>query len=442
MFSAAHPSPSDTSMIPNGPKTGHPIFASKAAALVLVFLVAAAGCGDPEGSSSADGSIPDATALDSSSDVTLEAGTDSAVMDSAPGDSRTPDTGGVACSPTTSTSRLVSMGVADPPVLDGLADDVAWRCASVLRITLDTSSVYTPEGAPAPPAYPGLTKTEVTLRSVYTTTDVYFIASWADPTRSLARLPWEKQPDGTWKQLSNLDSSGHDNTYYEDKLAMQWNIKSSTFAAVGCLASCHASVSNAMPAQKYNKPGELTDLWHWKSVRTEPNGQIDDGYVGDPTSGKCEGLNCRLADAKTAGGYKDNNKAGFMAACPGDPGSTGRLPCFMGPPGAEIVKDGNYWIFDDKKQPFVDSFVPGDRIAGIITASFVGSRGDVTTKARYADGTWTIEIRRALTTAAGEAEDVQFSDLTKVYEFGVAVFDNSQINHASHETVLKLTFNP
>jgi len=64
------------------------------------------------------------------------------------------------------------------------------------------------------------------------------------------------------------------------------------------------------------------------------------------------------------------------------------------------------------------------------------------TCARYADGRWTLEMRRALVTPAGEAEDVQFNDLSKSYEFGVAIFDNSQINHASHETVLRLTFGP
>ena len=197
-----------------------------------------------------------------------------------------------------------------------------------------------------------------------------------------------------------------------------------------------------MPGRKYNKPGELTDLWHWKSVRTEPNGQVDDGYVVDPSTGKCVGLNCRLADGKTAGGYRDNNRAGFMAACPGDPDGTGGFPCFMGPAGAEIVEDNRYWILDQEKQPFVDAFKPGARVAGIVTAPFVGSRGEVSSRARYADGQWTLEMKRALTTPAGEAEDVQFNDLTKSYEFGIAVFDNAQINHASHETVLRLTFLP
>ena len=424
------------------------IHARRLAIGAAVSFLAAASCGDSGDFATPDGGT-DATGLDVGTldagavDVTAESGSETAAADSAQVEAGvSPDAASTGCVPPTSTSRLLALKVAAPPVLDGVSDDAAWQCAPVLQVTLDVFGVYTPENAATPPAYPGLTRTRIDLRSVYTATDVYFLASWADPTRSLARLPWQKRPDGTWKQLMNPDSSKHENTYYEDKFAVQWNINSPKFAAVGCVASCHSKVSNAVPGKKYNSSGELTDLWHWKSVRTEPNGQIDDGYVADPGSGKCEGLNCRLSDGKTAGGYKDNNKAGYLAACPGDPGGAGPLPCFMGPPGAEIVKDDRYWIADTQKQPFVDTFMPGARVAGIVTSPFVGGRGDVATKARWAGGTWTLEIKRALTTAAGQAEDVQFADLTKAYEFGVAVFDNSQINHAGHETVLKLTFSP
>ena len=39
-----------------------------------------------------------------------------------------------------------------------------------------------------------------------------------------------------------------------------------------------------------------------------------------------------------------------------------------------------------------------------------------------------------------EAQDVQFDDMSKEYPFGVAVFDNAQINHVYHEGVLTLRF--
>ncbi|MCP4867954.1 MAG: hypothetical protein GY898_04485 [Proteobacteria bacterium] len=257
------------------------------------------------------------------------------------------------------------------------------------------------------------------------------MATWADPTHSIERRPWVKGADGAWARASNPDSSGHENTWYEDKFAIQWNINSPTFATQGCAASCHPTGDPASPGRKSNPDGELTDMWHWKSVRTEPNGQLDDKHISYLDSGDCSGENCRLADSKESGGYADNHHGQFGADCAGDPDGVLALPCFMGPEGAERMTDDVSWIYDDEKQPFEDSFASDDRIAGMITSAFVGSCGDVETAARYDDGEWTLEIARSRATAAGEAEDVQFTDETAEYAFGLAVFDNTQINHAA-----------
>jgi hypothetical protein len=354
-------------------------------------------------------------------------------------------TGGSPCNETASGTALESVKAANAPSIDGKADD--WGCLPSFEKELNANIVYTPQGSPKEPSYPGLTTTKVSIKSVYTATDVYFLAQWKDPTRSLVRLPWEKQSDGKWTQLANKDSSKHENTYYEDKFALQWNINQPEFATQGCMANCHliSDKANAnYPGKKYNNaPGQLTDLWHWKSVRTEPNGQLDDGNVvyQDPSG---MSLNGRVPDALTAGGYKDNNYAGYGASCAGDPTGALGVPCFMGPNGSETAINGTYHIFDSQKQTFLDKFVKGDRIAGIITSAFVGSRGDVATKASYDTGTttWTLEMKRSLVTAAGVAEDVQFDDLKKTYHFGVAVFDNTQINHAVHAGVVAFTFRP
>lgn len=343
------------------------------------------------------------------------------------------------CSEVASATELASVFTATAPTLDGVAEG-AWACLPSVELEVTANMVYTPEGAPVGKAYPGVEKTKIMMKSVYTATDVYFLLSWDDPTKDLARYPWEKKADGSWAQKLNKDSSGHENTYYEDKVAVQWNINSAKFSTQGCFASCHAAVSNSEPGKKYNADNELTDMWHWKSVRTEPNGQLDDKYVGFKSSGKCSGDNCRLADAKTDGGYKDNKFASFDAACLADPDGSLSLPCFMGPAGSELYTEDEPALFAADMVKFVDTFKTGDLVSGMTTAPFVGGRGDVTTSAAYASGKWTLEIKRALTTPAGAAEDVQFSDLTKTYEFGLAVFDNTQINHAAHGGVLKFTF--
>jgi hypothetical protein len=99
---------------------------------------------------------------------------------------------------------------------------------------------------------------------------------------------------------------GDANLYYEDKLAMIWAIKSPTIERLGCLAGCHLGEEKPY-GNKYLPPGELADIWLWKSVRTGSVGQIEDMYLDDsrydmekvPEAG-------RKSDPKTGGGYADN----------------------------------------------------------------------------------------------------------------------------------------
>ena len=78
----------------------------------------------------------------------------------------------------------------------------------------------------------------------------------------------------------------------------------------------------------------------------------------------------------------------------------------------------------------------------MITSGPTGPRADIDAKAIYSAATqfWTLEIRRKLVT--GDPNDVQFDDLSREYSFGVAVFDNAQIEHSYMSIVGKLTFKP
>ena len=51
-------------------------------------------------------------------------------------------------------------------------------------------------------------------------------------------------------------------------------------------------------------------------------------------------------------------------------------------------------------------------------------------------------MKRKLVTDGSNAktQDVQFDDMSKTYPFGIAVFDNSQINHVYHRDVLNMVF--
>ena len=57
---------------------------------------------------------------------------------------------------------------------------------------------------------------------------------------------------------------------------------------------------------------------------------------------------------------------------------------------------------------------------------------------RWADGKWTFEFARKLTT--GSKFDIQFADLSRRYGFGLALYDNAQVRHAYVQEPLHLVF--
>jgi len=301
---------------------------------------------------------------------------------------------------------LVSKLVTEAPTLDGVAGEALWADASAITVAVDNGA--------------NMEAAEVTLKSVYDGNNVYFLATWADPTESFIRSPWIKQDDGTWSKLKDPDDKGGDNNvYYEDKMAMIWNINNSIpdFDSLGCFTACHAGEnSDVKPfGNKYtDEAGQLGDIWHWKSVRNL--NQVDDQYLDSTTYSPDTPEAGRHSDPKDSGGYVDNQTEDKT------------LPMWMG--AADAPRDGSPgYILDSDKLPFDDSlFAAGDMIPGIVKSQITGDRGNISAGWNYENGVWTLELGRALVT--GSEYDVQFSDLTAPYYFGVAVFDNAQVRHA------------
>ncbi|CAG0988524.1 hypothetical protein METP1_02167 [Methanosarcinales archaeon] len=313
---------------------------------------------------------------------------------------------------TPSTNNLTSVKVETAPVIDGLVDSM-WDQATPLMVNLSG-------GANAGSHV-------VTLKSVYTEDSVYFLATWNDLTESLRRMPWQKQADGTWKQLKTPDAKeGGENTYYEDKFSQIWNKNITGFETSGCSATCHAGENSDIKdyGNMYTaNPGEIGDIWHMKIVRTNATGFVDDQYIDSTRYSN---------DTADAGRHSDPGLAPYY----NNINENNTAPNFTSadqpaPP---------YWIFDDQKQPFNDTYNTSDEIAGIIVRSPTGDRADIMGKAVYMDGKWTLEYGRKLIT--GSEFDVQFSDMEKEYLFGTAVFDNAQTRHSYESGVSKFIFAP
>jgi len=305
---------------------------------------------------------------------------------------------------------LTARTIAAAPALDGSLDG-AWKGAQPLVVKAVGGKNF-PGGS-----------TEITLRSVVAGDTIYFHVQYKDTTQSMRREPWQKQADGSWKQLKDPDDKGGDNNvYYEDKLAMIWNISSPAFEAKGCMAACHTGEGKPYGNKYLPGANERADIWHLKGVRTATIGQADDQYLDGTRYDKDKAPEAgRKSDPKTGGGYTNNvsdDKKGPKFALKGNKPA---------PP---------YWILDGEKEPFDDSkYKAGDEVPGIIVAPFTGDRGDIRASVTWKDGVYTLVLWRKLVT--NSEYDVQFNE-KKPYAFGVAAFDNAQVRHAYVPGVLKL----
>ena len=319
---------------------------------------------------------------------------------------------------------LVSYPADAAPVLDGVADDAAW--ANAQETVIPVAGGYNNYAVDA------------SLKSVYDGDTVYFVLTYADPTESFFRSPWQKQEDGTWKQIKDPnDKGGDNNTYYEDKFAMIWSVNNSikNFETTGCFVACHAGENSDLKpyGNKYNSAeGELGDIWHWKSIRNL--GQIDDQYLDwtrfDAEKAKEAG---RKSDPKAegSGGYSDN-----FATMPDPADASKTVPDKTKPgftsPNIDMTTGAPGYILDSEKvaldQAALDALPVGSYIPGIVKSVITGDRGDISAAWKWENGVWTIEFSRKLVTAS--ETDVEFSDLGGTYYFGLAIFENAQVRHA------------
>jgi len=259
----------------------------------------------------------------------------------------------------------------------------------------------------------------------------YMLVQYEDPTQSIRRVPYQKQADGSWKKLSDpKDKGGDDNVYYEDKIALIWNIGNSikNFSQMGCMVACHAGEAGKPFGNKYlANEGELGDIWHMKSIRTGYIGQADDQYLDHTRYDKDKAPEAgRKSDPKTGGSYTDIKLVNGK-------------PEFMHKSGTPANKGGTYYLKEEDKAPFDDSkFQPGDEVASILVAPATGDRGDISANIAWNNGKWSIVLARKLVT--GSKYDVQFDNLDGTYEFGLAAFDNAQVRHAFHVGALQLKF--
>lgn len=276
------------------------------------------------------------------------------------------------------------------------------------------------------------TGTSLTMKSVYTEEDIYFLFQWDDTEDSKTRMAWYyNQSGGKWLQMGKKYPDEFGNSpAYEDKFTMFWNISISDFPENGCQPLCHGA------NMATNNPGDMADIWHWKRDRNGPVNQVDDKWLDDETNG-------RHGDGGTSS-YSSNTQTLITTAgdtldapeywIPGrtdyhwilqseiDDGTARKI--------VDLNADGNFVDEDGtvlEKSEFgysSNKVIPS--LKGIQPAT--GSRGDVSAWHKWENGKWTLKIKRARDT--GNDDDLQFTTPGDEYWFSVGIMDAAAIAHA------------
>jgi len=332
---------------------------------------------------------------------------------------------------------LVIAETADPPRLDGDAADAAWQDA--VPVTVETH-----KGANLPNG-----TIPVRVRGVHDGESAYLLFEWPDATRSQKHLPLEKTAQG-WRVLQTAFDKADENTFYEDKFAVMLS-RDSRLAALSTSHLGDRPLSGRPGAKgerglHYTTDGSIVDVWHWKSVRVGPLGQIDDNYFGPPRKAPDN------PDARYTGGYTQDPKTGGGFTMNWEAFDTGTVQPRWLPRSPEVLEErlgrvsldpdtgdeGLWWMPRSlmvPATPEADAQFPVGTVmpSVIVEEPFQGDRGDVAAVARWKDGWWRMEVRRKLT--ADSDYDVTIGTDTYLW---VSVFDHTQTRHSFHLRPLRM----
>jgi len=256
---------------------------------------------------------------------------------------------------------------------------------------------------------------ELKTKSVYTKDEILFRFEWPDKDKSMEKNAW-KFSGGKWNKIKAN----------EDRLGLVFEInRIDKFATKGCAVMCHNESKNekewyyAVSSQK-----EKADMWHWKSVRSNPVGYAEDGYVAFNATKEPEKGRKRDAGSGTkAKNNRTKDKSG---------------PAYMQDPSKSASIPGTLLVAQAVEIKNATGFKDGDQIPGyMLQPGWKDSFGDVKAKGAWQNGKWTVMMSRKLNT--GYDDDIQFNTRKK-YPFSLAVFDNSGEHDSYNAEPLKLQF--
>jgi hypothetical protein len=322
-------------------------------------------------------------------------------------------------------SKSISSGRLFALKLDSPPDETDWNNALPLIVTaqngnlhelkksvdIDEDTVHTTSkschhGPPAPPPV------KILLKAYYTDEELFLRISWDDKTKDDKMYEFTYDND-KWNVSEKL----------EDGLGIMWDL-SAGVKPFNCSYACHTTKwrlkdSSLISSYKMGTLDDnMVDIWNWKAFRTNTLDFADDKYI-DKTG---------ITPDTFSKIYFYNSNLRKIA--PLDYSASKITP----------MEDGDTPVYDGNGLLITDRYwMVSGRAPGIRVSVPSGSRADIKASAGYGCGSWEVTLRRKLLT--NDNKDVAF-DLNKnnVYKFGVAVMDNTLINHFAVPDTLELVF--
>lgn len=338
-------------------------------------------------------------------------------------------------------ATLVIRQVAQAPAIDGVPEDDAWRAGTPVTV-LTSNGIHLDDGV-----------TPVSVQAVRDSEFVYFLFQWPDATRSQKHLPLVKTENG-WRVAQTDFLRANEDSYYEDKFAVALSVDNPLAAATSIhLGRQPLEGQPAAFAERglhYTSDNSLMDLWQWKSVRSNPNRQADDNYLGPPWQAPPQTPRRFSRD-------RDGNYPRFTAGYQKDPPVSWngyamnwevfkegevkprRLPKdpddlkVLGSQNLslDVSDDGDWWMEWNDTKPYLperDHYSIGSVLPSVlIQEPMAWDRGQVQAEGTWVDGVWRLEMKRLLDTQS--EYDVAIGDGVYLW---VAVFDHTQTRHSRH----------
>jgi hypothetical protein len=227
------------------------------------------------------------------------------------------------------------------PLVDGLETEDVWK---------NVDSVTT---------FDSIAQVEITIKSVYTDSTIFFLVSFPDKNESRTHRSW------IWNKEKEMYDEGPDR---EDVFVFKWKLDDTT-----------------KDLSIFGDEAYEADIWYWKACRTDPLGFADDKIQ-------------RLYSYQAKDSFEVISKSG-----------TKMYIQRQGDAGRSAYKTNIFIAYEGGVVPRYTVRLP----------QF--SRADVKAKGVWKEGRWAIELARAL--ATGNKDDVNFQNTDRTYGFGVSRYE-------------------